>query len=567
MKHKIILWYFVLLSVMVVVSAFGPIMLGHSTAAVNNPTILHIGDSHVAGSYGELVHDTLREVQEVGNVYTYGYGASRVQQWNDGGRSRAGSIFRAPDGQVTRQDGEVSIPSLGKLVSTHSPSIVIISLGTNNLPDIAEKGVNSMLHNGIQSLVAAATQYGAQCYWVGPPYTKMVFQTNEKDTQQAVENFYLYAVKEIKGCTIIDARENTNANTLRDNIHHKDATGWAAQVTSVVLGKIPASSSTTGPPQTDSEEDVETAEGDEVSLPVEDVENLPYKIITGVGKDIDETWKNIERVLQLGKTGKVFVPEKGFVNYFEAYPTEIPLNQRAKPVTVTPVAKGESLPGHLIDELNSYGIQNDVDPSFAFAVLTSESSLKQNAISWTGCAGYMQICPSSADKNVIRYQCSQKRPNLQQCDKDSCRVIGGRYNWCQPCEAGDTCVNDDRFDGVRNIRAGILVLKGKQNAITSAVCREGADRRKCIAAAYNAGERVITIASLKAKKKYASGSPTWEQVREFYTVQTFRDAGYKHSSSTSKLWTDQQLQQKIGNIDSYLNAISRRYETEKAKVS
>lgn len=141
-------------------------------------TILVVGDSHTAGSFGRTLDDALRA--GAGNrVATYGVCSASPSSYFSETPHACGHLFRDFGGKApakwlggrvyktirgdgkggTREVEMVKTPELLQLLGDHGPTVTVVALGSN-LP-ISEASVKKTL-----SLIHKS---GSACVWIGPP--------------------------------------------------------------------------------------------------------------------------------------------------------------------------------------------------------------------------------------------------------------------------------------------------------------------------------------------------------------------------------------------------------------
>jgi hypothetical protein len=141
-------------------------------------TILVVGDSHTAGSFGRKLDDVLRAVPG-GRVATYGVCSASPQSYFSETPHPCGHLFRDFDrkapakwlgGRVykeTRPDGKggtrevemVKTPELAQLLADHAPTLTVVALGSN-VPISA---------GSVERTLEAIHRSGSACVWIGPP--------------------------------------------------------------------------------------------------------------------------------------------------------------------------------------------------------------------------------------------------------------------------------------------------------------------------------------------------------------------------------------------------------------
>lgn len=141
-------------------------------------TILVVGDSHTAGSFGQTLDDALRGAP--GNrVATYGVCSASPQSYFSETPHPCGHLFRdfskkapakwlgsrvyrqtLPDGKGgTREVEMVKTPELAQLLADHAPTVTIVALGSN-VPITADS---------IRKTLALIHKSRSACVWIGPP--------------------------------------------------------------------------------------------------------------------------------------------------------------------------------------------------------------------------------------------------------------------------------------------------------------------------------------------------------------------------------------------------------------
>lgn len=172
-------------------------------AQMLSKNILIVGDSHMAGPFGQFLHQSVST--NIGtNTITYGHANSLPLHWLSSVRfSRAGGVYhslsahktinpnsliRMSDPNPTDWRNEVEIPQLYPLVSNMNlhedwskqdfplaqPDYVIIQLSPFARSEMQHNEAITN-HNYekyksyIRELAQVATSHGARCLWIGPP--------------------------------------------------------------------------------------------------------------------------------------------------------------------------------------------------------------------------------------------------------------------------------------------------------------------------------------------------------------------------------------------------------------
>jgi len=152
---------------------------------VNKPLIgpddrvLHIGDSHTVGIYGQEMDKHLRATGA--KVETYGSAGSSPLWWKTGQTTRSGFFSKNAEGQTVQpanwKDPHPT-PKFKDLVGRFQPNVIMISLGAN-LIHSSGAAIEKQVHEMAQMAQAS----GAKIIWVGPPDGRESKKPTEKQTQ------------------------------------------------------------------------------------------------------------------------------------------------------------------------------------------------------------------------------------------------------------------------------------------------------------------------------------------------------------------------------------------------
>lgn len=214
---------------------FGCSILGERSPASLDYNILVIGDSHMAGPFGQYLHQSLATRQNT-NVITYGHASSAAVHWLSQKRhSLSGGVYHFLSAHKTIHPNElvrmanpnptdwrvaVEVPLFEPLVldmnmheqwrekgfPTRSPDLVVIELGANDRGHVYQAGqINrrgfEQRKNYARRLADLATSSGAKCLWIGPPHGRV-----KTDAEQA-------ALYQMLG----EALENTECELISSN--------------------------------------------------------------------------------------------------------------------------------------------------------------------------------------------------------------------------------------------------------------------------------------------------------------------------------------------------------------
>ena len=209
-------------------------------ALADDTMVLHIGDSHTVGTYGENLHSLLRGIPQT-QVRTYGIGGASSSTWLTGYNPSLPE--REDKSRFISETGSITTPILGSQVSFNmlqsefNFDIVIISLGTNMVASAqTDSGLRSTKAQAI-TLARLAHQGGDQeskCYWIGPPLaTKICAKWEQAECTRYLESQELtqalektvIAIQEgaqQEGCTFIDARPLSPIDLISksDGVHY-----------------------------------------------------------------------------------------------------------------------------------------------------------------------------------------------------------------------------------------------------------------------------------------------------------------------------------------------------------
>lgn len=191
--------------------------------------VLHIGDSHTVGIYGQEMDKHLRS--SGAKVETYGSAGSSPHWWITGQTTRSGFFSRNQD-EVTDQPAKWNdphaTPKLKTLLERFRPNVVVFSLGANLIsasPATIEKQMREVAD------MAKAT--GTRIIWVGPPDGRESKKPTSK--QNALYQTLEKVAKEYGD--FIDSRPLTEyPATGGDGVHYwgkegsKQAKSWASDV-------------------------------------------------------------------------------------------------------------------------------------------------------------------------------------------------------------------------------------------------------------------------------------------------------------------------------------------------
>ncbi|MFH1682981.1 MAG: transglycosylase SLT domain-containing protein [Candidatus Woesearchaeota archaeon] len=500
--------------------------------------ILSIGSSHVTGDYGKELHRLL--MQKGYTVESYGSCGAKAawyvpfnpsSEWVS--QCKPGTNYLKIDSNgVEYPSTNTKTPLIDYLINSFQPQITIVSLGTNYL---SGSGVTNDKAN-IDSLLSYIK--GTKCYWVGAPVS---LASNVKPTEINQKLQEVIAGR----CTFIDPTSFTNTDQLDGGgIHFTSAGGiaMAQGVFKAITGQ--AAAQPTAPTGINPQSTTASVPGTTITQPA--YSSTKKTSIPGCKNfqtcsEIDEVWSGISSKLGI-QVGRVYDPLMGGFVDFQSYYYE-------KKMTGTTTIDKTQFDAY-IQQASQLLTQ---DAALMKAIIVHESSFKPNDISSTGCSGLMQICSGSSPPSIIKVQCSQDSGlGPRKCDVSTCRT--GRLGssnaiWCDVCTtSGTQCADDERFDIVKNIQAGVKVFVGKETV--KKYCGV-----ECQIAAYNIGGCVI--------EKAAAGKTglTWDDVYKGITPEVMDQC-----SSTYRAKSLSFKQTKITGLKGYVSGIMADYNKYKGTI-
>ncbi|MCC7443142.1 MAG: SGNH/GDSL hydrolase family protein [Bdellovibrionales bacterium] len=130
------------------------------------PSILHIGDSHTVGTYGETIDVLLRSIPGA-RVKTVGSCGISPNGFLDGLTTSCGLKVYGLD-QLEVSSNNVKTPKIDDLLSEVRPTLVVIELGANQINTATSQP--NVQREFVDRLVSKIVATGASCLWVGPPH-------------------------------------------------------------------------------------------------------------------------------------------------------------------------------------------------------------------------------------------------------------------------------------------------------------------------------------------------------------------------------------------------------------
>lgn len=141
--------------------------------------VLHIGDSHTVGIYGQEMDKHLRSTGA--KVETYGSAGSSPRWWLTGQTTRSGFFGKDAEGKVdspAKWNDPHPTPKLDGLLKRFQPNVVMFSLGANLLGASKES-----IEKQVREVADMAKATGARIIWVGPPDGRESKKPTSKQTE------------------------------------------------------------------------------------------------------------------------------------------------------------------------------------------------------------------------------------------------------------------------------------------------------------------------------------------------------------------------------------------------
>lgn len=204
-----------------------------SQAALTNPVILYIGDSHSYGKLGTTVEANLSTISER-VIMESSCGASAYTWLGKAGYQKTVCGFWKKDGKDEIRTTEHQTPKFSDELAKYNPQVVIIQLGTNMAA--AEKPANS--RNSIDQLMKETKAQGSECIWIGPPDANSKIVTKEK---LQITNNLIKELADLNGCTFIDSLQLTSfPKESKEGIHYPPSLSkeWGEKVSAIILNEL-----------------------------------------------------------------------------------------------------------------------------------------------------------------------------------------------------------------------------------------------------------------------------------------------------------------------------------------
>lgn len=202
-------------------------------AALTNPVILYIGDSHSYGKFGTTIEANLAVISER-VVMESSCGSSAYTWLGKTGYQKTVCGFWKKDGKEEIRTTEHQTPKFSDELSKYNPQVVIIQLGTNMAA--AEKPLNS--RGSIDQLMKETKAHGSECIWIGPPDANSKVVTKEK---LQITNNLIKELADLNGCFFIDSLQLTTfPKENKEGIHYPPSLSkeWGEKASAIILNEL-----------------------------------------------------------------------------------------------------------------------------------------------------------------------------------------------------------------------------------------------------------------------------------------------------------------------------------------
>ncbi len=236
------------------------ILISSSLFASN---ILVIGDSHMAGPFGNYLHKNLKKINSTSNLVTLGHASSSSLHWmSEKDYKLSGGVFHKfsnSDGKnfnhpnPTHWREKVLVPKFEDILNTpfaHNSwtgekfnfDTVIIELGANDARAISDQNgkINPWEYEKrqgfVKEMLEIVEQRNLKCFWIGPPNGIKKTQANQSVLYQMLEEVV------IKNCSFFSS--NHYKATGCDGVHFNcrsekpKAKAWANEVSSWIANLL-----------------------------------------------------------------------------------------------------------------------------------------------------------------------------------------------------------------------------------------------------------------------------------------------------------------------------------------
>ena len=165
-------------------------------------SIVMVGDSHVAQSWGRHMHARLLTI---GDAHVVGSCGSSPRSWFNDWKTPCGWFRGYKNGKQSSgvKGINAQTPRFSKLIEIHQPDVALIALGANLLNQLKSKKQRAYARKNIHKMLDLVEAAGVQCIWIGPPDG-----SKKKKPEHKQDALYDFLVESIGGrCDFINSRQ------------------------------------------------------------------------------------------------------------------------------------------------------------------------------------------------------------------------------------------------------------------------------------------------------------------------------------------------------------------------
>lgn len=152
-----------------------------SQGSFSQEKILLIGDSHLAGIFGDKLDQLFRTIDKA-QVKSIGSCGSQASSWYNNWKTPCGYVQRSFEGNRT-SSSSFPTPLVKNLLEKDRPTLTIVVLGTNNL---AASDFSRDL-SVVKKMIIDINESGSECAWIGAPHVRFVSDKKQEDFNQKLE--------------------------------------------------------------------------------------------------------------------------------------------------------------------------------------------------------------------------------------------------------------------------------------------------------------------------------------------------------------------------------------------
>lgn len=211
------------------------LLFSSSLWALENPSILYVGDSHSYGKLGTTIEKNLSTISDR-VVMESSCGATPNTWLGSAKYAKTVCGFWKKDGKEEVRSKEHQTPKFADELAKYRPEITIVQLGTN-IAAGAKPGLAAQSIVAMMNLIKAEK---SECIWIGPPdaNSKIVSKTKLLETNQLLKDLSL-----TYGCHYIDSLALTKFPAdNKEGIHYPPSLSgaWGEKVSLQLLKIISA---------------------------------------------------------------------------------------------------------------------------------------------------------------------------------------------------------------------------------------------------------------------------------------------------------------------------------------